>query len=380
MERLDNINVERIRSTAALHRLTLESLFDELKIANSTLDKLNESQSGLTYSQLSKIANYLNRGVLFFMEPGDVDESEVKTARFRSLENQKPLLSRKLRIIIENVERYRDVYLTLREYINEEPMPFIPRQMPSDPESAADIARDWLGISLDNSFAATRVALEAAGALVIRSNGYHGRWQVPKDEDVLGFSLYFDVCPVIFVRKQEAESRQLFTLAHELGHLLLHRTHFIDGRKEFYAKSKHEAEANRFAGLFLVPDEALRQIVDKDKPSSVLAFADWLRPQTKLLGVSTETILRRLRDAERITNREYNDYRQWRSEQIQAQSEGGSRIYRHREPRHIFGDHFVSAVIQAFRESRISLVQASQYLDNLKAEDVRKLEAYYESR
>lgn len=379
MDKLDHINVERIRSTAALHQLSLESLFGELNIAGSTLDKLTETSSGLTYSQLNRIAKHLNRGVLYFMEPGEVDKAQQQSVRFRSLENQKPNLSRKLRIIIENVERYRDIYLTLREYINEKALPFVPSQMCSTPEDVAAVARDWLRIPLQNSFSLTREAIESAGALVIRSNGYHGRWRVPREDDVLGFSLYHEVCPVIFVSKQASESRQLFTLAHELGHLLLHKSHYIDGEEEFYSGSQHEVEANRFAGQFLVPDEQLAQISDQKRPVNVSGYIDWLYPQTKLLGVSTETILRRLLDENRLEQSDYNSYRKWRSEQSANKSDSGSRMYRYREPRHLFGDHFVSAVIQSLKEDRINLVQASQYLDNLKAEDVRKLEMFYES-
>ena len=378
MDKLEKINVQRIRSTAALHSLTLESLFSELKIAGSTLATLNKTSSGLTYTQLSKIAGHLNRGVLYFMEPGEVDPEKMQSAQFRSLANQKPTISRKLKIIIENVESYRDIYLTLREYISEQAMPFVPSQMPSDPAEAAAMAREWLDIPRQNSFTHTRAAIERAGALVLRSNGYHGKWKVPDEDDVLGFSIHYDISPIIFIRKQTSEARQLFTLAHELGHLLLHKNHYIDGEAEFFSNAEHEVEANRFAGYFLVPDERLAEVSDRERPSNVAEYQQWLSPLTKSLGVSVETVLRRLLDSGRLSESNYVAYRSWVSKQISPQKEGGSRAYRHREPHHLFGDQFVSAVIQSLQENKISLVMASQYLDNLKAEDVRKLEAYYE--
>ncbi len=164
MDKLENINVQRIRSTAALHSLTLESLFSDLKIAGSTLETLNKTSSGLSYSQLSKIAGHLNRGVLYFMEPGEVDPNKMLSAQFRSLANQKPTISRKLKIIIENVESYRDIYLTLREYISEQAMPFVPSQMPTDPAEAAAVARDWLDIP-DLQDEAVQLVLQQAEAM-----------------------------------------------------------------------------------------------------------------------------------------------------------------------------------------------------------------------
>jgi len=377
MERLENINVERIKATAGSHQLTVESVFDELSIAKSTLELLYETNSGLTWSQLSKIAKHLNRGVLYFMEQGNANQLTHQSVQFRSLENQKPGLSRKLRIIIENIERHREIYLSLREYIDYEPLPFIPRQMPSNAEDAAEAARSWLNIERENSFSKTRLEIERAGALVVRSNGYHGAWKVPSEDDVLGFSLFYEVCPIIFVRKQDSDARQLFTLAHELGHLLLHKKHFIDGQQEFSSSNKQEVEANKFAGHFLLPTELLAEINDDHKPQSFSDYSRWLNEYTREWGVSIESILRRLLDEERLTLTEYNSYRTWHSKQTYVKTDGGSRKYRHREPRHLFGDGFVSAVIQSLRENRITLVQASQYLDNLKADDVKKLESYY---
>ena len=159
---------------------------------------------------------------------------------------------------------------------------------------------------------------------------------------------------------------------------MLHKNHYIDSETEFFSNAVHEAQANNFAGHFLVPDERLAEVSDRERPSSVADYHNWLSPQTRALGVSVETVLRRLLDSGRLSESNYRAYRSWVSQTISPQKEGGSRAYRHREPRHLFGDQFVSAVIQSLQENKISLVMASQYLDNLKAEDVRKLEAYYE--
>lgn len=77
----------------------------------------------------------------------------------------------------------------------------------------------------------------------------------PTDEFPAGF--------VIKVNRHEAKHRQRFTIAHEIGHFMLHRDRIGDGiRDTILYRSKlsnqMEAEANRFAASLLMPFEQVR--------------------------------------------------------------------------------------------------------------------------
>ena len=87
---------------------------------------------------------------------------------------------------------------------------------------------------------------------------------------------------------------------HELGHLILHHESSIDDEADMQSRDGHEREANAFAGRVLVPDTALGAIRDTDRPDEVERFDAWLAPQRHALGVSAETILRRLLDMGRL--------------------------------------------------------------------------------
>ena len=113
------------------------------------------------------------------------------------------------------------------------------------------------------------------------------------------------------------------------------------------------------------------------RPIEAAGFDQWLEPQRKAWGVSTEVILRRLMDAGRLPAADYAAYRQWIQQRVLPESSGGSREWRHREPRHIFGDGYVRTVLDAMHSQRISLSKASTYLDNLKIADLHQLERYY---
>ena len=87
--------------------------------------------------------------------------------------------------------------------------------------------------------------------------------------------------------------------------------------------------------------------------------------------------MRRLLDAGRLSQSHYAAYRQWRAESVVAPKDGGSRMYRHREPKHVFGDTYVRTVLNALNAHHITLAKASSYLDSLKIKHLHQLERYY---
>ncbi len=348
-------------------------------IAMANFDKLLAGEPSLTFNQLKKVSEYFGRGVLFFLEQTPVNEATVHSPQFRTLANQKPELSARIKALIERVERQRTIYLTLREEVDDGNYPrYNPPELDRlTPKQAAATARAWLGLGPSNDFEDYRRAIEAQGLLVFRSNGYNGKWQIAKESPILGFSLYAPECPVIVVKKQAADPQQVFTLMHELGHILLHRSSSIDDDEDMHARSGREQEANAFAGHLLVPDSFLSLITDRERPDGVALYDDWLAEHRKSWGVSSEVILRRLMDSRRLTRDLYAAYRQWRNARCVDEKEGGNRAYRHREPKHVFGDVYVRTVLTALSGKRISLTKACNYLDNLKIKDVHLLERHY---
>lgn len=379
MEHIRAINPERIAWCCADYGITPTDLASKVGIAVATMERVMADREGLTFNQLNEVAKYFGRGVLFFLEDGPVDEAIVHTTEFRTLANQKPELSPSVKKLIERVERQREVYLSLLEDLNEtEREQFNPPNLPSkDSRKAAAVAREWLALADTNSFETYRAAVEAKGILAFRSNGYKGKWQISRESPILGFTLYDSTCPVIVVKKQASESRQSFTLAHELGHLLLHKTSSIDDEQDLQSHIGHEQEANAFAGYLLVSDALLATIRDADRPDDVAQYDNWLVRPRKAWGVSAEVILRRLLDSGRLAQSKYTAYRKWRETLPPRQDVRGSREFRYREPKHVFGDTFVRTVLDALNTRRITLTKASSHLDDLKIKDLHRLENLY---
>lgn len=382
MAKIKDVNFARILWCCEDSKITIDELAATISVRSTALTAESLKANGLTFPQLKRLASCFGRGALFFLEAEPVDVERAHTLAFRTLANQKPEMSSRLRLLIERVESQRDTFLSLREELKDnETVKFAPPEFDrKDLKAAAAAARKWLNLEGLNTFDTYREAVEAKGILVFRSNGYAGRWQIAKEVPVLGFAIYSIECPAIMVKKDTWESVQSFTLMHELGHILLHKESSIDDEQDMQSYKGHEREANAFAGFLLVPDEILAAIRDNEKPVEVSQFEQWLRPQTQRLGVSTEVVLRRLLDAGRLSQEAYTEYRVWRNNKAKEDTSRGVRLYRYREPKHIFGGAFIHTVLDSLQARNITLTKASRYLDGIKISDLHELEKHVANR
>ena len=85
--------------------------------------------------------------------------------------------------------------------------------------------------------------------------------------------------------------RQIFTAAHELGHLLLHRSSYSPERESGTEEEEHEA--NRFAGHLLLPDAALEREVGENEGLTMVNFELHVKRKYR---VSYMTVLHRLKE------------------------------------------------------------------------------------
>lgn len=368
------INPNRLNWCCQALGIDVSDLHVNINIAETTLTNAMQSQAVLSMTQLEKLAGYFNQSLLFFLEPSDVSEDKIYSPQFRTINNKKPIHSRKLRAFIKNVERQRQVYLSLLSDLN---MPIVQNWQT---HLTTDTARQWLGLKPENTFNDLREAVESKGIMVVVSNGYNGQWQIDKNNPVRGFCLNYEKLPIIVIKKQVSKGAQAFTLMHELAHLLLHKESAIDDDKDFYSYEGKEKEANEFASRVLMPNDFLNKInlielgnLDIQEHDNYLkAFKqDWC--------VSGDAILYRLFLDKKITKVRYQAYRSFKQQQ-QGNKELGlkaqiiPRKYRHKEPVNMFGRAYVATVLDAKQNKHITLSKASSYLDNLKIHTLHKLE------
>ena len=380
MERLGPINLRRVQWVATDQGIDPSDLGEYADLPTNAWQKVLRGEDGLTFTQLQKLGKRVGRQPLFFLDPQPVDTASIRSVQFRNTTNGVAELSGEMKKLIERSEKQRDVYVALREESDDPgPVRFDPPVRRTDgPEIAAGKVRVWLGLSREPtravSFDDYRTALEDRDVLVLLATGYAGDWKFPKEANAIGFSIYFDAAPLIMVRNCDWKTRELFTLAHELGHLVLHRKGTVTREHDLRAMRGGEREANAFAGRLLVPDAFLNVIETSMLGNNVSVYDDRLLKHRTTWNVSTEVILRRLVDATRLPQARYTEYRAWRDKQpLPTRLPGGNRGYRDREPLHRFGRRYVRTVLDAVSSDRITVDRASDYLDRLKIAYVRKL-------
>ncbi|PPD17972.1 MAG: peptidase [Methylomonas sp.] len=381
------INANRLNWCLNTGQIDIEHLSSEVRIAKPTLMLAMENHAVLSVSQLEKIAHYFKRSVLFFLDPNEVQEEKIYTPQFRTINNQKPIHSSKLRTFIEHVEKLRQIYIglleDLGEPINENWYPDLDWNITDIKKTSVNI-REWLDIPKSYDFNSLRHAVENKGIIVIVSNRYNGKWQIDKNDPVRGFSLYYEILPIIVIKKQASEGAQAFTLMHELGHLLLHKESIIDNEEDFYNYQGKEKEANEFAGNLLIPDVFLGQVdIEKLLSLEINEYDGFLNDFKKQWCVSGQAILVRLLRDNKIPQHYYQDYIAFQEKKyttdetkIKLDIKPIPRKYRYREPINVFGKPYVYAVLDSLHNKHITLAKASTYLDDLKISDLRQLERH----
>jgi Zn-dependent peptidase ImmA (M78 family) len=127
-------------------------------------------------------------------------------------------------------------------------------------EQAAVSARAFFKITLEDQLEAKdakafyvlcRKRIEDQGIFVLHDSF--------PDEDGSGFCLADQNYPLILINtKKQNRARRLFTLIHEVGHVLSRQTGISD---PFVRKNALERYCNHFAGAFLVPGEFVRPLL-----------------------------------------------------------------------------------------------------------------------
>jgi Zn-dependent peptidase ImmA (M78 family)/DNA-binding XRE family transcriptional regulator len=111
------------------------------------------------------------------------------------------------------------------------------------PEQIAESLRDFFGIPPNAPVREICNLLESHGIIIVEYRG-HAKFD--------GVSFMSDNGnPIIVINKEFSNDRKRYTIAHELGHLVLHQGTLVSNMEK-------ENEANQFASEFLMPGEIIR--------------------------------------------------------------------------------------------------------------------------
>lgn len=290
-------NPERLRIAREAAGLTLKELALQVGVSYPSLS-LYENTDRVTQPKsdtLDKIALALDLPKLYFLSTHE-SMGEDKNIRWRS-QHSATEIDKKMA-----VAKYRLFRLTVINYIErfiQLPSPNLPNfhlenvlSLPGETvEKIANKTREYWGLG-NGVIPNLSQLLEKNGLIVFFSNLQH------KTQDA--YSLFSGDQTKVFIciSTNKTPARRRFSMAHELGHLILHK----EISQEDYLLTKNykvfERQAHRFSGAFLLPEISF--LNDLHIPS-LDALAE-LKPKWK---VSVKMMIQRCHDLDIISDNLY---------------------------------------------------------------------------
>ena len=227
--------------------------------------------------------------------------------------------------------------------------------------SALGLVDDWAASEATWSDALRRLrdSAEDAGVLVF-FNGVVGNNTSRKldPDEFQGFALVDDYAPLIFVNNADFKAAQMFTLAHELAHLLIGESGVSGFSNMEPAPNATEQFCDQAAAEFLVSEDDLR-----DFWPSANRSAEPFQAVARHFKVSSIVAARRALDLGMVDRgtffRFYNEYKTQSSGSPQAL--GGGDFWNTQRWR--LGSRFAATVIRAVKGRRLSYIEAYSLTD-----------------
>jgi len=366
---------------------SIEDVVDKIKRKHVTVEVVQDWEAGNaspSYPQLEKLAYKIFKrplALFFFPEP---PEEETPGQSFRTLPHEEiNLLKPKLLYLIRKAMVFRENLKELYDYVNPARKKiYIDFEIKSS-DSVSDVTKEvrkYLDVSLDEQYAleSNEAALKYWRNL-LEEHGIFIFKDAFEDDEFSGFCLYDDEFPIIYINNSQAKSRQIFTLFHELAHLLF-RTGGVDLRHDDFVRrmrgvnKRIEVFCNKFAGEFLVPSEDVQEDLRNKSIDD-----DLLSVIAKKYSVSREVILRKCFDLGYVNQAFYNaNVREWETERsgYDSSSSGGNYYWTQKA---YLGEHYIETAFSKYYQGVISKSQLSDYL-GIKEANVLKFEDHLLSR
>lgn len=233
-------------------------------------------------------------------------------------------------------------------------------------ELQIDIEKQIQWNSYDTAFEEWRNALVKRGVFVFK-DAFH-------DDFFSGLCLYDEKYPVIFINNSMPHSRQIFTIFHELAHLLYKSGGVDVPSKSFFRQlsgdySNLEVKCNQFAGEFLLPDSVLNV-------KNLRVDEDFISELALRYKVSREVVLRKYLNFELIDEKSYNRFAdKWKEEYIKLKgkkSAGGQYYYTQKV---YLGENYINLVFSKYFQNKISTEGLADYL-GIKVKNISTFESY----
>lgn len=342
-------NLKRIREVKGM---TMQEAANAAGISRMAYHNIEKGIAKPRVSNLQKLAKAL--GVKVFDLVRSVPE--LHSVRFRALKWK----TKRSRLLREEIKS--ETALWMRDFNDLENM--LPSEIHKNscienkkynmqelsPEEAAGKARQCLKLEEDEVITDICGLVESAGIklhfMSIELDNFFG---FSVDDKVLGAAI------VVNTHDSIPTERKIFTIAHELGHIIMHPSSFNDEDEEIKAQ---EEEANIFASHFIMPRIAFHKRLNEVKG---LNFVDVILHIKRVFKVSYKTVIYRL------IEEEIADLKMWQMFPYRYKQKKNFDFSGHKEPEPLAAidcieDRLNRLVREAYEKELISISRAAEIL------------------
>jgi Zn-dependent peptidase ImmA (M78 family)/transcriptional regulator with XRE-family HTH domain len=355
------------RESAGLSIDEVVKKMNRRRITNETIDLWELGNETPTYSQLERLAyDVYKRPLAIFFFPEPPEETTAKQS-FRTLpEYEIQRIPVKMRFLLRRAQSFQLNLYDLYDGVNPSEKK-ITRDLKFPTNISAkkmgETVRQYINIDVkmqssfdnpENALKEWRKILEGLGLFIFKD--------AFQSDEFSGFCLYDDNFPVIFVNNSKPFTRQIFTLFHELAHLLF-KTGGIDTNIENYLdyldgdEERIEIICNSFAGEFLVPSRDFEQ-----KTRNLDISDEKIISLANFYYVSREVIIRKFYDLGRINQEFYSrKVREWREMANSNGSKGNGGNYYFTKGVYL-GNKYIEKAFSQFYQNKITTERLADYL------------------
>ena len=379
-ETLPGVNGEIIRWAREYYNMQPDEAAIAIGVDLQRYTNWESGQEFPTYAKLKKISEVFRKpsAIFFFPEPPVLPPIK---GDLRTLPDD--VINRFSKNIIVQFEHAKVYQMSVKELYPERESILAHRDaFPSDMTALCDHIRRLLSFPLSAQKArkSTKVVFE-----IYRERFYDLGIYVFKesfrDNSVSGLCINDATHPVILINNSMSFARQIFTLFHELYHLISDTSGAEIIRDDFYvalepSQEKSERACDIFANTFLIPHDDF--VVELAKQPLTEEYIEHL---AKLYSVSREAIMYTLLKMRKITSADYDALREiFYGEAIRNQKQpggnnkSGGNYYSTKLS--YLGQRYTGDVFKQYFSGRIDSVRASEMLHS-KVDHLPRLEAAF---
>ena len=369
--------------------MTEEQASSRLKIDINKLVEWEEGKRQMSLSQLRKLAALYKRPMAVFYL-SEVPQSFAPLKDFRRLPGSfESRNDDQINYEVRRAEYRRDVALDLYEALDISIPNFESRvRLNDDPEDVGEMLRGMIGMSDDQqvqlsddyqALNAWKMKIEQLGILVFQAS------RIPVDS-MRAISIGQFPLPAIILNSKDFPKPRIFSLLHEMPHLMLRNPGICDIDEGYHRSAKEqkvEIFCNHVAGATLVPKTSLLKNRLVEKHTDSLWDDNDLDTLAKTYSTSREVILRRLLLLGRTTKDFYEKRRiQFlREYETIKKSKKKGMVLPHIKAISNCGLGFVRLVLDGYQREKITSSDLSEFLD-IRLKHLRKIqeESFYKAQ